>query len=99
MRERWLSFWPLILVAVITFLFALWLFKKLESAIFVALILSELAWVLSFLPIGAFSLAGVSVLSYYTITEIIKNQPLKRIFLIFSIGLILILLTSDWFLS
>lgn len=94
--NRWLSFWPLTLIALITFLFALWLFKKLEPAIFITLILAELAWALSFLPIGPFSLVGILIISYFAINKILAKKNLKKVFIFFIIALGFILLTSHW---
>jgi hypothetical protein len=96
LRFRLDSFWSLLLVVGLTFGFSWLTLRNLERSVFLSFLISQVAWVLLFLPLGYVSMAGVLLVFYLFLVEVLSGKGRFRSAGFLFFALFLILLTSRW---
>ena len=61
----WSSVWPFSLILSVGFLLSWWLYLRLEEAVFIAFILGEMLWVLSFSALNYLTMGGVLTVFFF----------------------------------
>jgi hypothetical protein len=90
-------FWIAILIILIaTLLLSFWLYHSWLEAVLKTLLISEVAWVIYFLPLGYLTNATILLIIYYTIWEIRFKKKAFSILFFSAFLLFLLLITTQW---
>ncbi len=96
LRFRLSSIWSLLLVVALTFGFSWLTLRNLERSVFLSFLISQVTWVLLFLPLGYVSMAGILLVFYLFLVEVLAGEGKSRSVSFLFVALFLILLTSQW---
>lgn len=96
LREHWPPYRPMVLLSPFLFFTSLVLFKNKNQAALTTLLLAEIYWSLSFLPLSYIPLAGILTISHYSIFNLFKRKKPLTTFLFFLVAVFLVLITSHW---